>query len=342
MPDPFNTGVASPQPPPAVCARCGGAIEPGLARCPTCGAPQSRPRGSTGVVGTLVGSLAGLLGLALAAGWIWPELFRHLHLGPVARWLEASNGHRLLAMLGIWVAFILGHGTARLRARDATGKAWAPFAAASGGQVVSGPATVAAGERRDGLEVRTHARRWLLTLDTTRDHSSEATRMRCSVAPRRDFHFALLPQHALLRAVTSPRVGGFLLALGRSAGGGGPGDDAARRALDEMSFIVGAPIQLGEPEFDRAFLIKSDDEAAVRALLGDLRGELLGLRRTDGAWQMTLAASLARGSGELEYREPGIVRDAARLEAVRQTMTHVLEHLAAAGIVTEAGPASNA
>ena len=97
---------------------------------------------------------------------------------------------------------------------------------------------------------------------------------------------------------------------------------------------------LTEPEFDRAFLIKCDDEGAARALLGDLRGPLLALHRPDRWWQLTLMSSVADGRGLLEYREGGLVRDAARLEAVQQAMTRMLELLAAAGIIAEAGPTS--
>ena len=92
----------------------------------------------------------------------------------------------------------------------------------AGGWVVTGSLAVRGGEVTSGGEVRTRVRRWLLTLDTVRERSSSvSTRLRCAVVPRRDLHFALLPQNPVLKAMTSPRVGGFLLGLGQAASASG-------------------------------------------------------------------------------------------------------------------------
>jgi hypothetical protein len=207
---------------------------------------------------------------------------------------------------------------------------------------VNGSRTIEAPTWTPGGAVRGRAQRWLLTLDTVRERSNESTRVRCAVVPRRDLHFALLPQNRIVKAMTSPRIGGFLLGLGRAASAsGGHEDEARRRALDEVSFIMGPDIELGEPEFDRAFLLKSDDEATVRALFGDLRGVVLALRRPGSWWQISLAASVAGRTGMLEYLESGAVRDAARLEAVQQAMIRLLEYLAAGGFIAEDSPPSN-
>lgn len=340
MSEPINAG--SPAPAPVVCARCGGVIEPGLERCPTCGAPQSHLVARGGTVprrtGSLIGILLSITGMLLPIAWLWPGVFRQLGFGPLSDWLEAG-GHRVTMLVPVWLTMLIGYGLQRQRSRAALQRAWTPFAAAPDGQVVSGTSTLEAGVGRPRVEAR-RGQRWLLTLDTVRDRSTASTRLRCAVAPRRDFHFLLMPQSRVLRALSSPRIGGFLLMLGRNAVIGAPADQARDRALEEAAFVVGPPIGLGEPGFDHAFLLKSDDADAARAFFGDQRGNLLVLSRPGSWWQLSLAASVANGTGQLEYRESGEVRDAARLDAVQQAMTRVLEGLAAGGFIAADSPAS--
>ena len=340
MSETINAGIPSPPPATVVCARCGGAIEPGLERCPTCGAPQSHPvtRGGTGP--SLLGGLLGIAGALLPIAWLWPGVFRQLGWGRLSDWLEAG-GHRLTLLMPIWVTMMIGYGLQRRFSRAATKPAWTPFETAPGGPVVTGTSMLNAAARRPGSEARAHTPRWLLTLDTVRERSNVSTRLRCAVAPRRDFHFALMPQSRVLRALSSPRIGGFLLALGRNAEVAAPVDPARHHALEEAAFIMGPPVELGEPEFDHAFLLKSDDAAAAQAFFGDQRGHLLALRRPGSWWQLTLVASVADGSGQLEYRVSGEVRDAARLGAVQQAMTRTLEGLAAGGFIGQDSPAPN-
>ena len=342
MSETINTGPSMP--PPAttvVCARCGGAFEPGLARCPTCGAPQTRPGVAAGTGLGPGAVLLSLLWLVVPLVWVWPAAFRHLGLGAVSDWLEAG-GHRMVVLVPFWLLSMIGFTLIGSRSRAAIRQAWQAFAATNGGEVVTRPMRLEAGAWKGGVEVRTRARGWLLVLDSTRDRSNAYTRLSCAVSPRRDFHFALFPQSRVMKALSSPRVGGFLLALGEKAAAQVPEDQARHRALEEVGFMVGPAVELGEPEFDGAFLLKSDDANGARALFGSQRGTLLALRRPGSWWQLTLIASVTNGTGQLEYRENGVVRDAARLEAVRQAMIRVLELLAASGVIAAESPASNA
>jgi len=337
-------GTPAPAPTVVVCARCGGAIDPGLERCPTCGAPQPHLRPSADApspVATVAGGLAGALGILLSVAWVWPDVFRLLHLGWLADWIGASTAHRMTLMIPITITFVMAQVLQQRRTLAATRQAWTPFARASGGQVEAVPRRLEAGAWTGGLEVHARAQRWLLTLDTTTDHSDPSTRLRCAVIPRRDFHLAVMPQNRVLKALTSPRIGGFLLGLGAKAAAGSPDEAARRHAMEELAFVVGPAIEIGEPEFDQAFLTKSDDATAARALLGDLRGPLLALRRPGTWWQLSLTAAVADGRGLLEYRESGVVRDAARLEAAQQVLIRMLQHLAEAGFIAEDSPASN-
>ena len=335
--------TTSPVPPASatiVCARCGGAIEPGLERCPTCGARQPRLVAARPSGAGLAGALVGLGGILLPLAWVWPGVFRHLGLPGLSDWL-AGGTHRFVMLVPIWIAIMVAYGLQRSRLQVETRKAWAPFAAATGGELRSGPARLEAGAWRGGLEVRGRVQRWLLTLDTLRERSEESTRLRCAVVPRREFQFVLMPQNRMVRALASPRVGRFLLALGRNAAASAPSEAAQRQLQALESLMLGEVVELGEPEFDRAFMVKSDDPAAARALFNAQRGPLLELRRPGSWWQLTLVGSAAAGTAQLEYRESGVVRDAARLDAIRDAMVNVLETLAGDGLIGQDGPASN-
>lgn len=341
----INAGNAPPAPSFAVCARCGGAIEPGLERCPTCGEPQSRMHApglpGASLVSGLIGSLVSALGIFLAIALVRPDFFRLVGLGPLADWLGTPAGRRIWALVPMWFALMMANVIQKAYARGTIRKGWTPLARETGGRIVTAADAPESGAWTDSPEVRARAQRWLLTLDTERQRSNETTRLRAAVTPRRDFHLAIMPQSRILKAMTSPRIGRFLLRLGRDAAAGTSGDEAQRESMEELAFVVGPSIELGEPEFDHAFLIKSDAEGTARAVLGDLRGPLLALRRPGRWWQLTLTSSVANGRGMLEYREGGVVRDPARLEAVRLAMIRLLERLAADGIVAEAGPPSN-
>jgi hypothetical protein len=293
------------------------------------------------VVGGFIGTLVSALAIFLVIALVWPDFFRLVGLGPLTDWLATRAGRRIWTLVPMVFALMMANLVQQGYTRAAR-KGRSPFGRPTDDSLGAGPRTLEAGGWKGGVETGARAPRWLLSLDTGRTGSSESTRLRAAVAPRRDFHLALMPQSGIIKVMTSPRIGGFLLGLGRNSAFGTPQEEAQRRAMDELSFIVGPAIELGEPEFDHAFLIKSDDEGAARALLGDLRGPLLALRRPDRWWQLTLTSSVAEGRGMLEYSESGVVRDAPRLDAVQQVMTRMLERLASQGLIAEAGPSSNA
>ena len=334
-----NAGTSAP-PSTVVCARCGGAIQPGFETCPTCGAPQSRPAARSGPGPGPIGLLFVLVAMLLPLAWLWPDVFRHVGLGWLSDWLEAG-GHRMTMMVPIWFTVMLSYGFRRHRFRTTLRPAATPLAATSGRWTSSGAITQAARASRPGSEQRSRTQHWLFTLDTLTEGSTGRTRLRCAVVPRRDFHFALMPQSRVLRALSSPQVGGFLLSLGQSAHVAASVEPARRHALEAAAFMVSPPVELGEPEFDHAFLLKSDDPAAARTLFGDQRGALLALCQPSHGWQLTLMASVADGTGQLEFRDADVVRDAARLDAVQQTMARMLDGLAAGGFIAADSPASN-
>ena len=77
-------------------------------------------------------------------------------------------------------------------------------------------------------------------------------------------------------------------------------------------------------------------------LVGALRAPLLRLSRPGVFWSITLAADPAKGAGWLEFREMGVVRDAARLEMARDAVSQLLERLAADGAIADRAPAADA
>ena len=327
---------------PPTCPRCGGVVAVGDRTCPACGA-RLQAAAAPGTVSPVVGFLLFLPWLGIFLIWIWPGFLARVGMAPLAHWLDAVPARRFILFVPM-VAFSIAAATLqRGVARGRTRSAWAPLASAPGARMVEGASTLDHGEIVGGLEVRTQVRSWLLTLDTVSDGSSPATRLRAKVVPLRPLTLLVCPQNRLFRAFTSPAVGGFLLKLGRA----GPAETGEREvvrqhALDQLGFMVGAEIPLGDPEFDHALMLKGSDEDAVKRLAAGMRAPLLALAPSRNFWSVTLASDPTLGVGGLEFRESGVVRDAARLGAARDQLAGLLERLAADGVIAERPPAPEA
>lgn len=177
---------------------------------------------------------------------------------------------------------------------------WAELWAAVGGVYLNRE-----GWRQDKLLVE-HGP-WIITLDfhTHAGYRSQATYTRFGVAFENPeaFHFKLVPQ-GLLESV------GKLLGL--------------------------QDVELGDPEFDKAFIIKSNDEARVREVLDDpvlrqfLREEpeaFVGLVEVHG----DRAQHYPDGVDEVIMEIPGKVVDTDRLKRLYMTFARTLSGLCEAG-----------
>lgn len=102
-------------------------------------------------------------------------------------------------------------------------------------------------------------------------------------------------------------------------------------------------IEAGEPEFDRDFIIKGNDETKVRALFASPRiRELIRSQRSihlevkdDEGW---FGTSFPRGVDELRFLVTGVIKDVARLKALYELFAEVLHQLSHMGSAYEDDP----
>ena len=95
-------------------------------------------------------------------------------------------------------------------------------------------------------------------------------------------------------------------------------------------------IEVGDPPFDEAFVVKGDDEPTIRLLLSDpkLRALLaaqpkLRLRvKDDEGW---FGAHFPRGVDELHFQVHGIIKDVDRLKLLFDLFAHTLRRLCEIG-----------
>jgi hypothetical protein len=85
---------------------------------------------------------------------------------------------------------------------------------------------------------------------------------------------------------------------------------APENLLSRIGIALGMQdIKVGDPEFDRAFVVRSNDAAyAAAALLPEIRARLLSERKQGARGHLTVKA------GEARYAEVGAFADAARID----------------------------
>jgi hypothetical protein len=108
--------------------------------------------------------------------------------------------------------------------------------------------------------------------------------------------------------------------------------------LSRLGKLVGMPdLQVGHPDFDRAFVIKGSDERTVRSLLDDVgirqtllaqRGGAFGLRPANG--------QKAEGRAELYFEEIGLINEPDRLKALSRLFEETVDRAQRLGLL-EAG-----
>ncbi|HWB13703.1 MAG TPA: hypothetical protein VG826_31045 [Pirellulales bacterium] len=102
-------------------------------------------------------------------------------------------------------------------------------------------------------------------------------------------------------------------------------------------------VEIGEPEFDDAYIIKGNDEDKLRRLFGDPRIRQLIEQQPrihlsiqdDEGW---FKAKFPEGVDELLFREIGIIKDINRLKALYDLFAEVLDHLCKIGSAYEDDP----
>jgi hypothetical protein len=103
-------------------------------------------------------------------------------------------------------------------------------------------------------------------------------------------------------------------------------------------------VEVGDPEFDEAFVVKSDSPDKIITLLADAQiRDLLRAQprvhleiKDDEGW---FGAHFPEGVDELYFRAVGVIKDLDRLAALYELFARVLHRLCAMGSAYESDPA---
>jgi hypothetical protein len=171
-----------------------------------------------------------------------------------------------------------------------------------------------AGGFRSGSKVTARVNEWTVTLDTcvvsTGKTRHEYTRMRAPYVNPDGFRFTIYRR-------------GFFSNLGK--------------------WLGGQDIEIFDPEFDEAFIVKGTDEEKVRGLLLNTRlRALISAQpafhlevRDDEGW---FGVSFPEGVDELRFQVMGVIRDGERLKALYELFAEVLQQLCRIGSAYEKDP----
>jgi hypothetical protein len=165
-----------------------------------------------------------------------------------------------------------------------------------------------------GDKVQARVKEWVITLDTytvsNGKTSTTYTRMRAPYVNRDGFRFTIY------------RKGLF----------------------SELGKLLGMQdIEIGDPEFDRDFIIKGDNEAQVLALFANPKiRQLIQAQpsiclqvKDDEGW---FSKSFPEGVDELYFQVIGIIKDVERLKSLYELFAETLDHLCRIGSAYERDP----
>ena len=165
-----------------------------------------------------------------------------------------------------------------------------------------------------GNKVQARVKEWTVTLDTYTVSTGEThvtyTRMRAPYVNKDGFRFTIYRK-------------GWFSELGKRLG------------MQD--------IEIGDPEFDRDFIIKGNDEFKVLALFGNPRiRQLIQAQpsielqvKDDEGWFST---SFPEGVDELYFQVVGVVKDVERLKSLYELFAETLNHLCHIGSAYENDP----
>jgi hypothetical protein len=165
-----------------------------------------------------------------------------------------------------------------------------------------------------GNKVQAHVKEWTVTLDTytvsTGKSSVTYTRMRAPYVNQDGFRFAIYRQ-------------GLFSNLGKLLG------------MQD--------IEVGDPEFDRDFVIKGSDEYKVLALFANPKIRQLIQAQPSIHLQVKDAegwfgASFPEGVDELYFEVVGVIKDVERLKSLYELFAETLNHLCHIGSAYENDP----
>jgi len=187
-----------------------------------------------------------------------------------------------------------------------------------------------------GCKVEARIKNWNITLDTYTVSNGKTsvtyTRMRAPFINRDGFRFTIY--HKSLFSA----VGKFLGMQDIEVGG--PKFESLEPLFGLPSYVDHQIIESGEPEFDRDFIIKSNNEPKVRALFKQLK--IRELIQSQPSIQLQVKGSGGKLKGdqnkrvdELYFQVTGVIKDLGRLKRLFELYEEVLEELSALGSASE-------
>jgi hypothetical protein len=244
----------------------------------------------------------------LAASFLAPDALRRALPGR----LGDPVAVRMLSIFGLFLFVAVAgvrDGRRRLAARRA---ALASFAASVGGRVTERPLRLDASGWEEGAHVEYDAQGLSAVLSVYRGKQSTFSfRLACDAALRRDFQMQILPGGAAMRFVLSKtfllpvlsvavKTGGGAGMEMRRAGSSGAGSAGAAPGMtpallvERMRFLADDPVTTGDPEFDRAYLVKASDRDAGRTAAADpgLHAALAALAGRTKSFQVGLESEM--------------------------------------------------
>jgi hypothetical protein len=185
-------------------------------------------------------------------------------------------------------------------------------------------------------KVEARIRNWTVTLDTytvsTGKSSVTYTRMRAPFINNDGFRFKVYRKHMLSGV-------GKLLGM-QDVEVGGPKFDSLEPLFGLRSYVDPQMIESGDPEFDRDFIIKSNNEQKVKVLFKQLKiRELLQSQpsinlevKGAGGWPKS---GKNRGFDELYFQVTGVIKDLRRLKQLFELYKELLNGLHSQGTASE-------
>jgi len=174
---------------------------------------------------------------------------------------------------------------------------WRQLSEEIGAEVVQG------GFWKGGSKVKAHVGPWTVTLDLNNDGESQSTRIRAPYVNPEGFRFTIYRK-------------GFFSDLGKLLG------------MQD--------IEVGDPEFDEAFIIKGNDEGKVCSLFANpkIRQMILAqpkirleVKDSEG-W---FGPKFPEGVDELHFKVLGVIKDVERLKTLFDLFAAVLDQLCRIG-----------
>lgn len=185
-------------------------------------------------------------------------------------------------------------------------------------------------------KVEARIRNWTVTLDTytvsTGKSSVTYTRMRAPFINNDGFRFTVYRKRLLSDV-------GKLLGM-QDVEVGGPKFDSLEPLFGLRSYVDPQMIESGDPEFDRDFIIKSNNEQKVRILFKQLR--IRELLQAQPSIHLEVKGGGGRPKGgknkgfdELYFQVTGVIKDLGRLRNLFELYEEVLNGLYSQGTASE-------